>query len=190
MKTVTIKSLLIALFAAFISAGCFIAIPVGPGGIPIVLQNMMAIVAGCLLGGFNGAASVVLFLIAGALGLPIFSGGHGGFAILTGPTGGFLFGYAFGALVTGLIMGVPTQDEKAFSLSQLIKLTIAATIGYILVYIPGIIWFMFLRHASLAKTLAACVLPFIPGDIIKIVLTVIISAKLRTITAMYLHTED
>ena len=97
MNTATLKSVFTALFAALICAGSVIAIPAGP--VPIVLQNAFAVLAGLLLGPIQGAGAVGLFLIAGALGLPVFSGGKGGFAVFAGPTGGYLAGYFFAALV-------------------------------------------------------------------------------------------
>nr|WP_255947031.1 biotin transporter BioY [Brucepastera parasyntrophica] len=85
MKTATLKSVFTAVFAALICAGSVIAIPLGP--IPIVLQNAFAILSGLLLGPLQGAGAVGLFLIAGFLGLPVFSGGKSGIVAITGPTG-------------------------------------------------------------------------------------------------------
>ncbi len=182
----TLRYVFITLFAALISVGCFIRIPVGPGGIPIVLQNMLAILSGCILGGLDGAFSAILFVAAGAIGLPIFSGGKGGLAVITGPTGGFLVGYILGPLIAGLLIGRPSITEKSFSIQKLLQLTIAALSGYIMIYIPGVIYFMHLTGKPFAKTIAACVIPFIPGDLIKFILTVIIAAKIRPTAARYL----
>ncbi|NQU65132.1 MAG: biotin transporter BioY, partial [SAR324 cluster bacterium] len=65
-----------SLFAALISAGAFMAIPIGP--VPIVLQNMFVLLAGVILGWKWGVASVLIYLLAGAVGFPVFSGGRGG----------------------------------------------------------------------------------------------------------------
>lgn len=189
MKLTTLRSVFVALFAAFISVGCFIAVPVGPGGIPVVLQNMMVILSACILGGFQGAASTGLFLAAGILGLPVFSGGRGGFAHLLGPTGGFLIGYFFGALAAGLIAGKPAFIRKPFSVKNILRLAAAALTGYIVIYIPGIIQFMHLKHTTLPVTLAGCVIPFLPGDLIKLAITVPLAAKLRPVIAQYLYSE-
>ena len=93
------KSITSAVFAALICAGWMMSIPVG--SIPIVLQNALAVLAGLLLGPLFGGLSVLLFLVAGAVGLPVFSGGSGGFAVFAGPTGGFLVGYLAAAVVGG-----------------------------------------------------------------------------------------
>ena len=92
MNSNTIKSVFTALFAALICAGALITIPLGP--VPIVLQNAFAIMAGLLLGPLQGAGAVGIFLILGALGLPVFSGGRGGIAVLTGPTAGVITSYS------------------------------------------------------------------------------------------------
>jgi len=188
MKSTTLRSVFVAMFAALISIGCFIAVPLGPGGIPIVLQNMMVILSACLLGNIQGAASVGLFLAAGALGLPVYAGGTGGFGHLVGPTGGFLIGYFFGALAAGLIAGTPKANEK--SIQQLLRLLLAAVSGYVIIYIPGILQFMHLKQTSFALTVAGCVIPFLPGDLIKLCITVPLAAKLRPVIAQYLYSES
>ena len=93
----------VALFAAFTSAGCFIQIPLA-GGIPIVIQDMMAMLSGLILGPIYGTLSVFIFLVLGSIGLPVFSGKGGFDKILNGPTGGFLIGYMIAALAGGLIV--------------------------------------------------------------------------------------
>ena len=99
----------VALFAAIICVGCFIKIPLG--AVPVVLQNGLCILSGVLLGGILGGAPTALFLIAGLIGLPVYSGGTSGIAVWMGPTGGFLPGYFLGALVAGLIAGKPSVNE-------------------------------------------------------------------------------
>ena len=106
------KSIVSAVFAALICAGWMIAIPVGP--IPIVLQNALAVLAGLLLGPVFGGLSVSIFLLAGAAGLPVFSGGNGGLAVFVGPTGGFLIGYLsfiLPALIKNLLRFAITAEK-------------------------------------------------------------------------------
>ena len=111
MKNKSILKLsFVALFAAIISVGCFISIPIGV--VPIVLQNALAILSGVLLGTKLAGAPTALFLVAGLVGLPVYAGGASGVAVWMGPTGGFLPGYLIGAIVAGLIAGVPTVEEK------------------------------------------------------------------------------
>jgi biotin transport system substrate-specific component len=90
-----------ALMAALTAAGAYIAIPVGP--VPIVLQNLFVMLAGLLLGGRWGLISVGVYLLAGAMGLPVFAGGTGGAGKFVGPTGGYLLGFAAAAYLVGVI---------------------------------------------------------------------------------------
>jgi biotin transport system substrate-specific component len=186
MKNTRLRSVFVVLFAALICTGCFIAIPVGPGGIPVILQNMFVVLSSLILGGFGGFWAAAVFVAAGALGLPVYSGGTGGVAHLFGPSGGFLIGYLPAALAAGLIAYVPSSEEKPFSRMNIFRLTLAALAGYVILYIPGVLWFMHLTGKELIPTIAACVIPFIPGDIIKLVVTVPVAAKLRPAAARYL----
>ena len=90
-----------SLLAALMTAGAFISIPVGP--VPIVLQNMFVFLAGLLLGSRWGLASVGVYLLAGACGLPVFAGGMGGIGRIVGPTGGYLIGYLPAVFIIGYL---------------------------------------------------------------------------------------
>ncbi len=187
----------IALFTAIICVGSFIRIPLGP--VPIVLQNMLCILCAVLTGGFLGAAPVALFLLAGLIGLPVYSGGTSGLAVWLGPTGGFLPGYLIGALAAGLIAGKAKVEEKKFSWKKTLRLLLAILAGMIILYIPGVIRFAWWAQAggkipadktAFAYTMATCLLPFIPGDIIKIIVALPVALKLRPLVAQYLYNEN
>ena len=94
--------ILTIVFSALLCAGSFIIIPL-PLGIPIAIQDMIAILNGILLGPVYGFLSVLIFLTIGILGLPVFTGKGGIQVILNGPTGGILIGYLFSALIVGLL---------------------------------------------------------------------------------------
>ena len=192
-----LKSTIIAFFSAVICLGAFMRIPLGP--VPVVLQNMLCILTAVLLGGFLGAVPTALFLIAGLIGLPVYSGGTGGLAVWAGPTGGFLPGYLLGAFLAGIISGRPKLEEKFFSWKTFIRLIVAVVVGMVVLYIPGIFHFTSWAQAAgkvpadktaFAYTMGACVIPYIPGDIIKIVIAVIVSLKIRPVLAQYLYSED
>ena len=195
MKNKSILKLsFIALFAAIICIGCFIRIPLGV--IPIVLQNVLCILCGVLLGGLLAGAPTALFLLAGLIGLPVYSGGTGGLAVWLGPTGGFLPGYLLGALVAGLIAGKPSVEEKKISWKSMLRISLAILAGMVILYIPGVIRFSFWATAAgkvpadktaLAYTMAACVIPYIPGDLLKTVVAIPVALKLRPILAQYLY---
>ena len=187
MKKRALISAFIALFTAIICVGCFIKIPLGV--IPVVLQNVLCILCAVLLGGFLGAAPTFLFLLAGLIGLPVYSGGTSGIAVWLGPTGGFLPGYLLGALVAGLISGKPGVEEKKITAGRVIRLTVAITAGMVVVYIPGVIRFAYWAKTSASYAMTTCVLPFIPGDILKIAVAVPVALKLRPVAAQYLYSE-
>ena len=90
-----------SLFAALTAAGAYIALPIGP--VPIVMQNLFVMLAGLILGSRWGFAAIAVYLLAGAVGLPVFAGGVGGFSRFLGPTGGYLLGYLPAVFCIGLI---------------------------------------------------------------------------------------
>lgn len=189
-----LKISFIALFAAIICVGCFIRIPLGV--IPIVLQNILCILCGVLLGGFLAGAPTALFLLAGLIGLPVYSGGTSGLAVWMGPTGGFLPGYLLGAIVAGFIAGKPSVEQKKITWKNALRVSLAILAGMVILYIPGVIRFSFWATAAgkvpaektaFAYTMAACVIPYIPGDLLKTVVAIPVALKLRPILAQYLY---
>ncbi|MDR2860216.1 MAG: biotin transporter BioY [Elusimicrobiota bacterium] len=190
-KNIT-QTAFIALFAALISISCFIAVPVGALGVPIVLQNMIVILAGAVLG-IRGAAAVLLFMAAGILGLPVFAGGRSGLAPFFAPAGGYLIGYFFSALFAGIVLGKPAVTEKLNAV-RYIKIAVIIFISFLIIYIFGtarlaqIIMdtkqIAFLQ--SIKPAIFAGVLPYIIGDFIKLIILIPLSAKLRIIIAGYL----
>ena len=169
------KSVLTALFAALICAGCFIQIPIA-GMIPVVLQDMLAILAGLILGPLYGTLAVFIFLLLGCIGLPVFSGAGGLAAITEGPTGGFLTGYLLGALAGGLIAG------KKSSVGWL-RLSLAAAAANLTVFLCGAFRFSMLFPESDVWALA--VLPFLPGTVLKLIFSVPAAKKFRIILVRY-----
>jgi len=176
-----VKIALIALFAALTAAGTFIAVPIGP--VPIVLQNLFALLSGLILGPVMGAAAVGLYLLAGILSFPVFAGGTGGIARFAGPTGGFLIGYLLAALIAGLIAGRPRVRAGAPRL----RLITAVIAGFLIVYVPGVFWLKASRDLSWARAFFTGFVPFIPGDIAKGIAAVIIAPRLRRIAAGLLN---
>lgn len=188
------KYVFTALFAALISIGCVIAIPL-PGGVPITVQNLFCILAGTILGSFYGAISVFLWMILGAVGIPVFANAHGGIAIILGPTGGYMWGYALGALFVGLTLGKPKLTENKKDFKFILKIAVIALIGYALVYVPGIPWFMHVmagkgKPQTFQSALKLTFIPFIPGDLLKWLITIPLTATLRPIAARYLENEE
>jgi len=165
----------VALFAALISAGAFIAVPIGP--VPIALQNFFALLSGLVLGPVLGTAAVGLFLAAGIIGAPVFAnnGSPMGIARLFGPSGGFLFGYLLSALLAGLILGFPRPGIK----TPVWRIVLAVVAGILVVYIPGLIRLKLVMNIDWRKTFVVGFVPFMIGDTIKGVIAGLISPRLR-----------
>ena len=192
-NTKLIRSAFTALFTALICLGTFISHPL-PGGVPISVQNMFAALSGLVLGGLQGAGAVGLFLVLGVAGLPVFSGLRGGLAVIQGPTGGYLIGYFLGALVGGIIIGSPIKNEKK-RVPFIIKAVIATIVAFALQYAAGIPWFMAVMDAtgkgmSFSEVLSHSLVPFIPGDIIKMILSFMLALVLRPVAARQLYPDD
>ncbi|MDR0709979.1 MAG: biotin transporter BioY [Spirochaetaceae bacterium] len=170
---------LTALFAALIAAGTFISIPLPFSPVPIVLQNLFALLSGLVLGPATGGAAVAVYLAAGAIGAPVFAGATGGFVHFLGPTGGFLYGYFLAAITAGLIAGRPKAGIK----TPVWRIIAAATAGFLVVYVPGLIQLKAVTGLSWGGTLIAGCLPFLPGDTVKAVVAVLVSSRFRKLTA-------
>ena len=174
-----------ALFAALISAGCFIHIPL-PGGVPVVLQDMMAMLSGLLLGPVYGAAAVLLFLVLGCIGLPVFSGSAGINVLIAGPTGGFLVGYLLAAVAGGLCIVLLYPRSAGGKGRCYAVIILAAFLATVVLFAAGIIGFMRVTHADIYKTLAMVLVPFIPWNLIKLALMVLLTKKFRPAMVAYL----
>lgn len=202
-NTVGKRAILTALFAAFCCAGCFIRIPV-PGGVPIVIQDMMSMLSGLILGPLYGGLAVFLFLVLGCLGVPVFNAGGGIDKILQGPTGGFLIGYMVSAIVGGLIVKFFVKDErtvienpdgtteiqeasKSTVVLNWVFITVAALLATVTCFVLGIIGFHHVKPAlEMSKVYGYVLIPFIPGNIIKLIVMVPLTKKLRPIVKNYL----
>jgi biotin transport system substrate-specific component len=184
MRNKTIPSLTFtALFAALISAGAIIAVPIGP--VPIVLQNMFTLLSGMVLGPLLGGAAVALFIIAGAIGMPVFAnnGTPMGLARILGPSGGYLFGYLLGAVIAGLILSFPRSDVKKIPIWRII---VAAAAGMLVVYVPGLLRLKLYLGISWPQTFTTGFFPFLIGDALKAALAVLITPRLRRIAVQLL----
>ncbi|MGD2185819.1 MAG: biotin transporter BioY [Desulfobacterales bacterium] len=168
-----------ALFAALTAVGAFLAIPIGP--VPIVLQNMFVYLAGLLLGSRWGLASVGVYLLAGACGLPVFAGGLGGIGRLIGPTGGYLIGYLPTVFCIGKI-SARTHPGIVFDVLAMIS-------GSIILYACGITGLKLVTGMTLAKAFAVGMFPFLLGDAVKIAAAAAIAKTMRPIIRVKPYTS-
>jgi biotin transport system substrate-specific component len=158
-----------ALMAALTAAGAYIAIPIG--AVPIVLQNLFVMLAGLLLGGRWGLISIGVYLLAGAVGLPVFAGGTGGVGKFVGPTGGYLLGFAAAAYLIGLI--------SEAGRGRIIVDVLAMVAGTVVIYAFGVSWLKVVTGMSVTKALSVGMLPFLIGDALKIAAAIPIARAVR-----------
>ena len=163
------KLVLASLFAALTAVGAFIAIPIGP--VPIVLQNLFVMLMGLMLGPRWGLAGMAAYLLAGALGLPVFAGGTGGIARFAGPTGGYLVGY----LPSVAIIGWLSQRGRP----QWLFDALAVLAGTLVLYFFGVGWLKIATGMTWGKTLMVGMVPFLPGDVAKMIAAVMMVGALR-----------
>jgi biotin transport system substrate-specific component len=167
----SIKGIVFAsLFGALTAAGAFIVIPVPP--VPITAQTFFLNTAALLLGGSLGALSQFVYVMLGVVGIPVFSGGKAGIGVIFGPTGGYLLGFIIAAFIIGKIAGAKRGAGIFWHIFAMLA-------GMMVIYSLGIMQLALVAKISFKKALAIGVLPFIPGDIIKILLAAIISSRLK-----------
>ena len=159
-----------ALFAALIVVFAQLQIPM-PGLVPISLATFGVMMCGLLLGWRYGALAVAVYILLGAVGVPVFAGFKGGVSALLGPTGGYIIGYLPYAVLAGLPS--PSLQEKFWGRCLLLVL------GTAVCYILGTAWFIHATGRTLAESLGLCVVPFLPGDAAKIILSALLAPRLR-----------
>lgn len=167
-SALTRNLVLAALFAALTAVCSQIQIPLPM--VPINLALFVVHLCGALLGAKWGALSMCAYALLGAVGVPVFSGFASGPAVLFGKTGGYILGYILCALLVGLL-----SRRLGFTFP---KLCLSMVIGVAVCYVFGTAWFMVISGLNLATSLSYCVLPFLPGDAVKIVLAVILTRQL------------
>lgn len=167
--------LLSAMMAALIAAASQLTIPLPL--VPISLALLAVFMAGFLLEGRWALASVLLYLLMGAVGLPVFTGFRGGFQPLLGPTGGYLIGYLLAvAAVAGLARWANSFTKRA----------LICALGTAACYISGTAWLMWLTGRALPEALGLAVLPFLPGDLLKCLAAAFLAPRLKRVSKAFL----
>ncbi len=161
LTTTTLFSALLCIFSP-------IAVPVG--AVPFTLSTFFIYLAAMILGK-RAWLAVCIYTGCGMVGLPVFSGGVGGFGVLFSPTGGFVVGYAFCALVTGLLVDRFPENDRHVPLYM--------ALGTAILYIFGTVWYMVLYGTAIVPALVICVLPFLPFDAVKICAAYVIGKTVK-----------
>ncbi len=165
-----------ALAIALITAGAFVAIPIPGSPVPIVLQNMFVVLAGVILPPGWAALSVGVYLLLGAVGLPVLAGASGGLAHFAGPTGGFLLAFPLAAALTAGILH--PRGVVAPRAIPVLRRIVAIGAGFAVVYLLGVPWLARVTNLTLNQAIVAGMLPFLPGDAIK---AFVLLALMRTL---------
>ena len=153
------------LFAAVIAVMAQISIPM-PLGVPMTMQTFAITLAAVVLGAKLSALSSLIYLILGAVGIPVLANFSGGFDKFVGPTGGFLISFPLMAF----IIGWGAEHRKDFKGAYVLALILGTVVNYVV----GVALFCVVTNGSVAAGITACVLPFIPTAIIKAVLASVI----------------
>lgn len=161
------KFILSSLFTCLIIIGAYISIPLPFTPIPFTLQLLFVLLSGIFLGPFYGSLSSIIYILLGILGFPVFSGGNSGIGYLFGKTGGFLFGFVVASFITGQI----------YKLNKKL-LFVAIILGILVIHLLGVLYLSKVLSLNIFKAFIVGSLPFIPVDLVKGVLTYIISITL------------
>ena len=172
-KIKTIDMIYIALGAALMAVCAWISIPIGE--IPITLQTL----AVCLVAGLfktkRAVCSTLIYILLGAIGVPVFAGFKSGFGVLAGPTGGYIVGFVFTALIVGFV-----SDKMKV---RLWAVAIAMVVGIAVCYMFGTAWFYVYMQSKKAVTLSyilgLCVVPYIVPDVVKTVVACVLVSRLK-----------
>lgn len=164
------KMAMASLFAALIAVGAFVRIPVVVSPVPITLQVLFIFLAGAMLGSRWGLMSVLVYLLLGIVGLPVFSGGSSGIGVLLGSTGGYLIGFAIASFVIGLL------SEK-WGNSSIVLNAVFMSAGLIVIYVLGTGYLMHVAKISAESAILLGAIPYLPGDMLKLIFSSVIAAK-------------
>ena len=165
----------VALMAAFLCIFSPISIPLYP--VPITLQTFAVFVASALLGWKKGVIAVFIYLLVGLIGLPVFSGWTGGFSSFATPSSGYIIGFLFTALLTGFLIDRFSRRIWIYPLAMIA--------GLLVCYLFGTVWFLVYMNVWMAtpytlwQALLVCVIPFLVGDVLKIIAATVLCYPLR-----------
>jgi biotin transport system substrate-specific component len=152
--------LLVVVGSLIVAAMAQVKIPLPFTPVPITGQTFAVLLVGAVLGARKGAASLSLYVATGALGLPIYAGGAGGFSTILGPTGGYLIGFIFAAYFVGRL--AETGRDRRLPSALLVFLS-----GEVIIYLFGLPWLSL--YVGVQRIFVAGLIPFLPGDLLKLV---------------------
>jgi len=172
-KITTLAMVQIALCTALLCVSALIAIPL-PIGVPFTLQVMSVVLVALILKPLHALIALMIYILLGVIGLPVFSGGKSGIATVLSPTGGFIIGFVLAAFLISLLKG--SLNSKYVMVRYLM---IAVLVGIPCMYIPGIALYMVYTGADLLSAVATLTSVFIIFDLAKCVIAALIAVPLN-----------
>lgn len=167
---------LAATFAALMSVASPISIPLGPiTPVPITLQVFIVYLAASLLGAWYGALSMIIYLVLGAAGLPVFAGLSSSTAVLFGPTGGYLFAFPIASFLGGFV----ARRRSATRRADTVRVSTSALLSLLVIYVLGVAWLSYSVGLSVLQGVLLGAVPFVPVDLLKATVAVPIALRLR-----------
>ena len=162
----------VALMAAVTAVAAQIAIPLPFSPVPFTLQVPAVVLSGLLLGSRHGALAQAIYVLVGAVGVPVFAGFKGGLGVIFGPTGGYLLSYPLAAAVAGLAAYAVARSPRRSALTSSI---LWGTAALTVIYAIGAGWLSVVTDLPLAVAVAQGVLPFVVFDLVKVVLAALVA---------------
>ena len=170
-KTFSVQKMaIIALMTAVLCILAPISIPIFISPVPVSLGVLAIYLTAYVLSPLDATISVIIFILLGTFGLPVFSGYSGGLSKLVGPTGGYIIGFLFTVYISSLFIHM----KKGIIFDVIGMIT-----GLALCYILGTIWFSYQQGKGFIASLLLCVVPFLIGDAIKIIVAVILGTQIN-----------
>ncbi|WP_047150566.1 biotin transporter BioY [Aneurinibacillus tyrosinisolvens] len=171
MRNQNLKMMIIsALFCAIIAICAQLSFPILPQ-VPFTMQNLAIALTIVILGRRYGTLAILLYVLLGAAGAPVFAGGNGGFGILVGKTGGYLIGYIIAAFVMGTLL-----DRGKLSFT---KAFIVNVLGLVVIYAFGVAQLKFVAHLSWPQAVAFGAAPFVLLDLVKVAIASYLGNEVR-----------
>ncbi|AOQ22643.1 Biotin transporter BioY [Moorella thermoacetica] len=164
---------LVALFAALVAVLAQVSIPLPFTPVPITGQVLGVLLTGAILGKNKGALAMLVYLLLGLIGLPVFARGGAGLAVFASPSGGYLWGYPIGVYIMGMILETG-RGEPGYP-----RLIAGMLLCLVVVYLLGTLQLTAILHVNLVKGLFLGVIPFIPLDLAKLVVAALAGRQVR-----------
>lgn len=182
MKFSTKELILCSIFASIIVILAQVSIPLPFTTVPLTMLIFGIAITGLILGSKLGAVSVLIYLLLGAIGLPVFANFAGGVNVLLGPTGGYLLASPLMAYIVGY-----TREKSSFPITIFLGLVLGLTITYII----GTLMFSKITGNTIYQSILYCIIPFIPTDIIKLILAYVIGSTVsKRISSSFAYSKN